>query len=72
MNIYRNKKTGATIESICKVSGKNWEKVEDLEQDLQDDAELEDAELEDAEQTDEQPAAEAPAGKPKTSRRGKK
>jgi len=72
MNIYRNKKTGATIETVCKVSGKNWEKVEDFEQDLLEDAEQEDAEQEDAEQPDEQPAAEDPAGMPKTSRRGKK
>lgn len=27
MNIYKNKKTGATIETMCVVHGGNWEKV---------------------------------------------
>ncbi|MDO5415246.1 MAG: hypothetical protein Q4F78_07250 [Bacillota bacterium] len=28
MTMYRNKKTGATIETPCKISGENWQRVQ--------------------------------------------
>ena len=78
---YRNKKTGEQIITSNKVSGKNWEPIE--EEDLYTADNMgdpyEDAFDEDpAEETpedvpvEEDPAEEAPAPKAKSSRKGKK
>lgn len=78
---YRNKKTGELIVTSNKVSGKNWESVEEEELYTADDMEdpYEDAfDKDPAEETpedvpvEEAPAAEAPAPKAKASRKGKK
>lgn len=78
---YRNKKTGEEIVTSNKVSGKNWEAVEEEPVHTSDDLEdpHEDVFDEDpAEETsesvplEEAPAEEAPAPKAKTTRKGKK
>ena len=75
MNIYRNKKSGVTIKTTCKVSGKNWEPVEDaqylpIDEDSTEDP-IDESPFEDIPE-EETAAEEAPAEKPKTTRRGKK
>lgn len=79
---YRNVKTNETITTTNKVSGKNWEPLEDdiLEDDFNEDETPKDETPEDEIFEDETPEVEdpeatveeVPAAKPKTSRRGKK
>ena len=83
---YRNKKSGAVIKTHNKITGENWEWVEDtdsqmpngedFEDDTFEDDTFEDDTFEDTtdEEGNEQTAVveEAPAEKPKSSRRGKK
>lgn len=75
---YRNKKTGVVIKTFGKVSGGDWEPIEEqnpgqesenadsFEDQVEDEAPEEETPVEEA------PAEEAPAEKPKTTRRGKK
>ena len=83
MRHYRNKKTGQVIKTTGKVTGLNWERLVDTndEETVVDDTNDEETVVEDIpdEETvvedipDEDPDAEqTPVQKPKTSRRGKK
>ncbi len=69
---YKNLKTKETITTSNKVSGKNWELLEDTTVDISaDDIPDEGTVADDI--PDEEPAAEEPPiEKPKTTRRGKK
>lgn len=78
---YRNKRTKAVINTSNKVTGKNWELVEDadpeqnsgegFEEDTFEEDTIEDDPVkEEINQTE--VAEKAPAAKPKASRRGKK
>lgn len=76
---YRNKHTGVTIKTVCKVTGKNWEAVEDPlytadnVEDPYEDAFDADAEKKTSETGSvEEAPKEASAPKAKTSRKGKK
>lgn len=80
MNQYRNVKSGMVIKTTGKVTGKNWEPVEEaklppVEDPPAEDPPAEDPPVEDPAEEDtveETADEEAPAEKPKTSRRGKK
>ena len=76
MNIYRNKKTGATIKSACVIGGKKWERIEEaqnpfVEEETSEEETVEE-EIFEEETAEEEAVEEAPAEKPKGSRRGKK
>lgn len=64
---YRNKKTGVVIKTFGKVSGGDWEPVQEPEN-----VGFSETQKEDEAPEEETPAEEAPAGKSKTSRKGKK
>lgn len=79
---YRNVKTGETVTTSNRVSGKNWELVDepdilhsadtDIEDDVPDE-EVHGKELTEDDIPDEEPTVdEVPEEKPKTTRRGKK
>ena len=73
MRHYRNKKTGQVIKTTGKVTGLNWERLVDTndEETVVNDTNDEETVVEDI--PDEDPDAEqTPVQKPKTSRRGKK
>lgn len=75
MNQYRNVKSGMVIKTTGKVTGKNWEPVEEAKLPPVEDTPAEDPPVEDPAEEDtveETADEEAPAEKPKTSRRGKK
>lgn len=75
---YRNKKTGVVIKTFGKVSGGDWEPIEEKTHDQeQENADFFEDQAED-EAPEEEPSAEeatseeSPAQKPKATRRGKK
>ena len=70
---YRNKKTGIVIKTFGKVSGGDWEPIEEQTPDqVQENSDSFEDQAENEAPEEESPVEEAPAPKAKTTRRGKK